>query len=79
MVQWSSGQIGGYLARRVERAKHIHAEFLLKICLGLWEKLCRFVGKITLVCGKNSVNKVKCWIIPVSLWEKFGEQKYSVG
>ena len=39
-----------------------------------FENLCRLVGKITLVCGKNLVNKVKCWIIPVSLWEKFGAQ-----
>ena len=48
--------------------------FLLKICVGLWEKSRRFVGKIISVCGKNSVNKVKCWIISVSLWEKLGEQ-----
>ena len=32
------------------------------------------MGKITLVCGKNSVNEDKCWIIPVSLWEKFSAQ-----
>ena len=43
----------------------------MKICVSLWGKSHWFVGKITLVCGKNSVNKVKCWKIPVSLWEKF--------
>ena len=34
--------------------------FLTKIHVGLWEKLCRFVGKITSVCGKNHIG----------LWEK---------
>ena len=29
-----------------------------------FENLCRFVGKITAVCGKNHIR----------LWEKFGEQ-----
>ena len=38
--------------------------FFWKIHVGLWEKSCSFVGKIMSVCG----------IIPVSLWEKFGEQ-----
>ena len=38
--------------------------YFWKIHVGLWEKSCSFVGKIMSVCG----------IIPVSLWEKFGEQ-----
>ena len=71
MAERIEGGLPGLEVREVESSQ---ADFLLKICVGLWEKSRRFVRKILLVCGKNSVTKVKCWIIPVSLWEKFSEQ-----
>ena len=37
------------------------------------EKLMSVCGKNHVGLWENSVNKVKCLIIPVSLWEKFGE------
>ena len=60
---WSRGQSGGCLAWRVIGLMPTQAPFFWKIHVGLWEKSCSFVGKIMSVCG----------IIPVSLWEKFGE------
>ena len=59
---------------RGSRGRIQSGDFVLEIRVGLWEKSRQFVGKIISVCGKNSVSKVKCWIIPVSLWEKFSEQ-----
>ena len=45
------------VAERIERG-------MSASCSVSFENLCRFVGKVTSVCGKNHI----------SLWEKFGEQ-----
>ena len=45
------------MAERIERGMSVS-------CSVSFENLCRFVGKVTSVCGKNHI----------SLWEKFGEQ-----